>query len=113
MSGVDRRPKLVRLESLTPSGWVLHGGHLALALIYPERFVERFRESGKFVRATLLDEHLAPTDEVWVAEDVPEDFSVLVPSKRETGGFCLPQSTKNCKVCGEGHPPPHDGRCLL
>lgn len=106
-------PKSVRLEVLTPDGWVLAGGHAMQSLLHPERYPERLRERGKFGRATLLDDRLRPTKTVWVADDVPADPSILVPTKEGNGGWRLPDVTKDCGVCGEEHPPPHDGRCLL
>jgi hypothetical protein len=106
-------PQIVRLEYLTPDGWVLAGEHALCSLLFPERYPERLREHGKFGRATLLDDRLQPTDTVWVAEDVPADPSVLVHTGIGSVPWKLPEPDKTCPLCEEEHPKPWDGGCLL
>lgn len=103
------KPHLVRIEYLTPEGWV--HGHAAMNLLSPERYVERLEANGKFGRAT---EH--GTGRVWVSENVPEDPSILVPSTNNHMP-CLPTSpmaaAPACVYCEERHAKPHDGTCLI
>ena len=74
------KPFFVRLEYLTPDGWVkMESG--AYNLISPQRFVDRYKEKGKFVRATELSyKTLQPTGREWVCEGLP-DPSTLKPSE--------------------------------
>lgn len=99
-------PSLCRLEYLTANGWSV--GHAGVALLHPDRYVERLTARGKFGRATVLDERLQPTDEVYVSPDLPDDLSLLV--KVDTD---IPTLVELCPVCDEAHPAPYDGSCLL
>lgn len=101
-------PTLVRIDYLTPAGWVQ--GEVQ-NLLHPERVVERYREKGKFARVTAYDGALKPTGRVWVADDVPEDPSILVPS--DTRVPKLPEPDKTCPLCDTEHLKPWDGSCLL
>lgn len=103
-------PTLVRMEHLEPGGWVRVGEY---NLLHPERVPERYREHGKFARCTELDDRLRPTGKVWVADDVPDDPSVLVRAAEGRGQWKLPEPDKTCPLCGDEHLPPFDGRCLL
>lgn len=100
-------PTMVRLEYLSPAGWVDAG---TASLLYPERYPERLRANGKFGRCTALDGRLKPTGRVWVSDDVPADPTVLVAT--ETGGVPWMLPTK-CPMCLELHGSPFDGSCLL
>lgn len=100
--------KLCRIEYLTRTGWT-HAGDQNL--LHPEAVVPRYREKGKFARVTALDGRLQPTGRVWVADDVPGDPSILVPS--DTRVPKLPEPDKQCPHCEAEHPKPWDGGCLL
>jgi hypothetical protein len=105
-------PTLVRLDYLTPDGWIT--GHKALNLLHPARYVERLLARGKFGRATALDDQLQPTGQVWVAEDLP-DPGELVPSDTPIpvwSAEALPARVR-CIVCTREHEPPYDGSCLI
>lgn len=101
------QPTMVRLETLSPTGWIDAG---IVSLLHPEKYPERLRANGKFGRCTALDARLKPTGRVWVSDDVPADPSVLVAT--DTGGvpWMLPVV---CKHCAELHGSPFDGSCLL
>lgn len=103
-----RMPTFVKLEYLSPAGWVDNG---KASLLFPERYPERLRAKGKFGRCTALDDRLQPTGRVWVSDDVPEDPAVLVAAT-DGGGvpWVLPSL---CPVCLELHGSPFDGSCLL
>lgn len=101
-------PTLVRLEYLTPGGWVV--GHAGVNLLHPERYVERLAERKKFGRAIELDDMLQPTGQVWEPEELP-DPATLVPS--DTAVPKLPEPDKQCPFCGDEHRPPFDGSCLI
>lgn len=103
-------PTLVRLEYLSPTGWVRMGDQ---NLLHPEAVVPRYRAKGKFARVTVLDDTLQPKGKVWVADDVPADPSILVKANDGSCPWKLPDPTKTCSLCSEEHPPPYDGRCLL
>lgn len=103
-------PTLVRMEHLTPQGWTQLGSDLNL--LHPDRVPGRYRANGKFVRCTELDAKLAPTGRVWVADDVPRDPSVLVRSEGHAP-WKLPEPGRKCSLCGDKHPAPYDGSCLL
>lgn len=113
MPAVVAHPVPTRLEYLTPDGWVPASAHSFYNLLRPEGYPERLRAQGKFGRATVLDENFKPTDEVYVADDVPADPSILVPTKEGNVPWRLPDPKKDCGLCGDEHPLPHDGRCLL
>jgi hypothetical protein len=98
-------PTLVRLEYLTPDGWVV--GHKALNLLSPARYVERLLARGKFGRATALDDELQPTGEVWVTDELPE------PAQLAPTDTAIPGLLPTCIVCSEQHDPPYDGSCLI
>lgn len=102
-------PTLVRLEYLSPDGWVRLCDQ---NLLHPERVVERYREHGKFARVTVLDDRLQAASQVWVAEDLP-DPSLLIHTKDSNAPWKLPDPTKMCVLCEDEHPPPYDGKCLL
>lgn len=101
-------PSLCRLEYLTPEGWVV--GHAGVSLLNPAKYVERLAERGKFGRATVLADDLKTALQVFEPPNLP-DPSVLV--KSETRIPRLPDPKKDCAMCGQEHPPPHDGSCLL
>lgn len=101
-------PVLCRLEYLTPDGWKV--GHAGINLLHPERYVERLAERGKFGRATVLADDLKTELQVFEPKELP-DPSVLV--KSDTRVPRLPDPEKDCAFCGEEHPPPFDGSCLL
>ena len=103
-------PTFVRLEFLTPTGWVDNG---TAALLYPHRYPERLREKGKFGRCTALDEKLKPTGRVWVSDDVPPDPSVLVRTDNGRIPWALPEPARLCLLCSSKHSSPFDGSCLL
>ena len=79
--------RLCRLERLEGDQWVVVGDY---SLLYPHRYPERLAVNGKIGRATVLDEHLAVTGEVYTSPDV-----------------------EVCPMCSAIHPAPFDGRCLL
>lgn len=58
-------PRLCRLERLKDGQWEKMGDY---SLLYPHRYAERLAEKGKVGRATVLDDRLQPTDEVYVIE---------------------------------------------
>ena len=68
---------LCRLEYLTPEGWAV--GHHGVGLLDPGAYVVRLRKNGKFGRATVLDDRLQPTSEVYVSADLP-NLADLRPS---------------------------------
>ena len=66
VSGTIPVARLCRLEKKNEKGeWVRVGDH---ALLYPHRYAERLSEKGKIGRATVLDERLQPTGEVYEVE---------------------------------------------
>lgn len=66
LSGTTPVPRLCRLERLNENGtWERVGDH---SLLYPHRYAERLADKGKVGRATVLDDRLQPTDEVYVVE---------------------------------------------
>ena len=113
------KPYLVRLEYLTVKGWEL--GHAAMALLDPQRYVERLEANGKFGRATELvinetDDGYTDTGRVWVSPNVPDDPSILVKATNNHMP-CLPTSkmaaAPACPFCEEAHAKPYDGSCLI
>jgi len=108
------KPYFCRLEYLTSKGWSV--GHAGIALLSPQRYVERLSAREKFGRATVLDpDTLEPTDEVYVSPNLPADLSVLIPDppyrvpKKAGAG----EKPKPCAHCDEVHDAPFDGSCLL
>ena len=100
-------PTLVRLEYLTPGGWVV--GHKAMNLLHPARYVERLAARNKFGRATALDSQLQPTGQVWCPRELP-DPATLRPT--DTPIPAAPVAP-TCIVCSRKHEPPYDGSCLI
>lgn len=97
-------PEMVRLEYLTPDGWVT--GHAGIALLDPGRYVERLAQRKKYGRALALDGDLRPTGRVWEPDDLPDPSSLVPP----TDGTTVP--TLPCDLCGATD---HrlDAQCLL
>lgn len=104
-------PTLCRLEYLGRKGWVM--GHAGVALLAPERYVERLTARGKFGRATELDDRLQPTGKVWVSPNLPRDPSVLVPDAPFRAPRMPDKRDRLCEYCEETHAAPWNGVCLL
>lgn len=96
-------PVLCNIQYLSRKGWVDTGD---VALLHPENVVPRYREKGKFVKVTIT-----ANGQVFVADDVPTDPTVLVPS--DTRVPKLPEPDKTCPLCETEHLLPWDGTCLL
>jgi hypothetical protein len=99
---------LVRLEYLTPDGWVV--AHAGIALLDPQRYVDRLTARKKFGRCTVLDGSLQATGKVYQPDNLP-DPKTLVPSDTQIPK--LPEPEKTCPLCDSEHPKPWDGSCLL
>jgi hypothetical protein len=102
---------LCRLEYLTRKGWVV--GHAGIALLHPDRYVERLTERGKFGRCTELDGMLQPTGKVHISPNIPEDLSVLVADPPHRIPRMPTDKDKRCDYCEDVHPAPWNGTCLL
>jgi hypothetical protein len=98
---------LTRLEYLTPEGWAI--GHAGIALLDPEAYVKRLRARGKFGRATVLNDRLQPTGEIYVAEGLPDPSTLVKPDD----GTRAPVLPELCDDCSGYHKPPFDGGCLI
>lgn len=59
-------PRLTRLETYKRGQWVV--SHAGVALLHPDRYAPRLADRGLIARATVLDENLQPTDEVYMTE---------------------------------------------
>jgi hypothetical protein len=102
--------RLTKIEYLTRDGWVV--GHACVALLHPERYVERLTDHGKFGRATVLNEDLSDSDEVYLSPNLPEDRMRLVSSSTHIPRLMVAGEVQ-CPVCDDVHPKPFDGSCLL
>lgn len=103
-------PTLVRLEYLTPDGWVC--GHAGINLLDPQRYVDRLLDRRKFGRAIVLDDRLQPRGRVYAPPDLP-DPSQLVPTATRVPGLPDPERRGMCPHCDSYHGDPFDGTCLL
>lgn len=76
-------PTLCKLEEWTGRTWITR--HAGIALLQPERYVQRLAVKGKVGRVTLL----------------------------ETGQIISPIPDEPCSYCDGSHPGPVSGMCLL
>lgn len=90
--GVFDHPAFCRLEYWNPVKQEWEHAHAGISLLHPRRYVERLVPKGKQGRVTILDGDLQP-------------IHVL------TGPPVAKYPT--CSYCGDDHPEPHDGACLL
>lgn len=95
-------PQLCQLEYLSRKGWVDNG---KVNLLHPERYVERLTIAGKVGRVVVVS-----TGEIFQPDHIP-DSSTLVPSETRIPRVYSPDQP--CALCGEKHPQPHDGSCLI
>lgn len=93
-------PELCRLEYFDGEQWVV--GHAGIALLHPERYVERLAANGKQGRVSILDDRLQP---VQVITGPPVGDGTVDP--------VLARLRKPCPLCGDKHPEPYTGECLL
>lgn len=89
-------PTLVRLEYLTPRGWVV--GHAGIALLDPQRYVDRLLAKEKFGRCIVLDESLQPTGEVFEPPALPDPADL-----RESETKIPALRVSQCSICGQPH----------
>lgn len=71
------------------NSWFL--AHAGVPLLHPRRYCERLSVGGKVARVTLLE-----SGEVIQLQPTPE-----------------PEEVVSCDLCGDAHPLPHDGLCLV
>jgi hypothetical protein len=95
-------PQLCQLEYLSRKGWTDNG---KVNLLHPERYVERLTAAGKVGRVVVVS-----TGEVFQPDRIP-DPSTLVPTETPIPRVFDPN--RPCTFCGEKHPQPHDGSCLI
>jgi hypothetical protein len=106
---------LCRMEYLTRKGWVV--GHNGIALLHPERYVERLEANGKVGRAVALDDRLQPTGQTWEPKVIPdpEDIPPDVLERLVDTDTAIPRmkgEDEECEFC-LGSLCDGDGSCLL
>lgn len=104
------KPYFCRLEYYTPEGWKT--GHAGIALLNPQRYVERLEERNKYGRALELGEDLKPTGKKWEPAKLPPR-SKLVPTDTRQYGLPDPKRRGMCQWCEQYHGDPFDGSCLI